>query len=68
MLCEHGHGRCTAPNTRCPHWQGTFCELDLTTNIVRDCHKCVFELCCQDSPVGCKKKYKRDAPDGGYYG
>lgn len=67
MLCEHGYGHCTAPNTKCSHWQGTFCELDLTTNIVRDCHKCVFELCCQDSPVGCKK-YKRDAPDGGYYG
>lgn len=28
MLCEYGHGRCTAPNTKCPHWIGTFCELD----------------------------------------
>lgn len=42
MLCEHGYGRCTAPDTNCPHWQGTFCELDLTTNVVRDCHKCVL--------------------------
>ena len=28
MLCEYGHGRCTAPDTICPHWQGTFCVLD----------------------------------------
>lgn len=28
-LCEWGHDICTAPNTQCPHWQGTFCELDL---------------------------------------
>lgn len=34
---------------------------------VRDCHKCVYEIGCHDNPVGCKK-YKRDAPDGGYYG
>lgn len=69
MLCEHGYGRCTAPDTKCPHWQGTFCELDLlTTNAVMKCHKCIFELCCQeDNPVGCKK-YKRDASDGDYYG
>lgn len=28
MLCDYGHGYCTAPDTICPHWQGTFCELD----------------------------------------
>lgn len=28
MLCDYGHGYCTAPNTTCPHWQGIFCELD----------------------------------------
>ena len=28
MICEYGHGRCTAPDTTCFHWQGTFCELD----------------------------------------
>lgn len=28
MLCEYGHGRCIAPNITCPHWIGTFCELD----------------------------------------
>ncbi len=27
-LCKYGHGCCTAPDTNCPHWQGTFCELD----------------------------------------
>lgn len=36
-------------------------------DIVRNCRKCVYELSCHGNPVGCKK-YKRDAPDGGYYG
>ena len=69
MLCEHGYGRCTAPNTNCPYWRGKFCALDVTTNtvIVRNCHKCVYEVGCQGNPIGCKK-YKRDSPDGGYYG
>lgn len=26
-MCEWGLGRCTALNTECPHWIGTFCEL-----------------------------------------
>lgn len=34
---------------------------------IRDCHKCVYEVGCHGNPVGCKS-YKRDAPDGGYYG
>ena len=33
----------------------------------RDCRKCVYEVGCYGNPVGCKS-YKRDAPDGGYYG
>ena len=33
----------------------------------RDCHKCVYEVGCHGNPVGCTS-YKRDAPDGGYYG
>lgn len=33
----------------------------------RDCHKYVYEVGCHDNPIGCKS-YKRDAPDGGYYG
>lgn len=28
MMCKWGHGICTAPDTICPHWIGTFCELD----------------------------------------
>lgn len=35
--------------------------------VVRDCHKCVYEIGCRNNPVNCKS-YKRDAPDGGYYG
>lgn len=34
---------------------------------IRDCRKCVYEVGCHGNPVGCKS-YKRDAPDGGYYG
>lgn len=109
MDCGYGHGVCKAPDTQCPHWQGTFCELDMMTRVIdkfdkevrehpeivekvvskycgqsvnveaitlgdkaimRDCHKCVYEGAyggCHESPLGCKK-YKRDAPDGGYYG
>ena len=35
--------------------------------VKRNCHKCVYEVGCHGNPVGCKR-YKRDAPDGGYYG
>lgn len=28
-MCEYIHGYyCTAPDTECPHWIGTFCEFD----------------------------------------
>lgn len=66
MDCGYGYGHCTAPDTQCPHWQGTFCELDQEL-VMRYCHKCVYEVGCHGNPLGCKK-YKRDAPDGGYYG
>lgn len=33
----------------------------------RDCHKCVYEIECHHNPIGCMS-YKKDAPDGGYYG
>ena len=33
----------------------------------RDCHRCAYEIGCHGNPVECKD-YKRDAPDGGYYG
>ena len=42
-------------------------EAKIDKDIVRDCHKCVYEVGCHGNPVGCKS-YKRDAPDGGYYG
>lgn len=127
MDCGYGHGECKAPDTQCPYWQGTFCELDKEAeeqeaereqyllspalyqayvdivdkfekyikehpefveeavrkfveqfvdvkdialgdkDIMRDCHKCVYKVGCHESQLGCKK-YKRDAPDGGYYG
>ena len=123
MACGYGHGVCKAPEGNCPHWQGTFCELDQEaelkaireartalckdckefesckqslydmtvclakkvshtypkqfmnidnvasgkSDILRDCHRCVYEVGCHENPLGCKK-YKRDAPDGGYYG
>lgn len=26
--CPYGYGLCEVPLKDCPHWQGTFCELD----------------------------------------
>lgn len=69
MDCGYGYGEYKAPDTQCPHWQETFCELGQGL-IMRDCHKCVYEGAyggCHESPLG-YKKYKRDASDGGYYG
>ena len=28
-MCPYGFGICFAPGGNCPHWVGTFCELDL---------------------------------------
>lgn len=28
-MCPYDHGICKAPDTICPHWMGTFCELDM---------------------------------------
>lgn len=51
MMCEYGHGCCTAHDTTCPHWQGTFCELDYNekddwaplpsdeAKVKRNCHR-----------------------------
>lgn len=33
----------------------------------RDCHKCAYEIECHRNPIGCMS-YKKDAPDGSYYG
>ena len=27
--CQYGYGWCEVPYKDCPHWQGTFCELDV---------------------------------------
>jgi hypothetical protein len=32
------------------------------------CYKCVYEGECRSFDKGDCKKYKRDPPDGGYYG
>lgn len=31
FYCPYGYGWCETPLKDCPHWQGTFCELDLLT-------------------------------------
>ena len=78
MGCKHGYGLCKTPWGKCPYWNEIYCELDFVkkewapripneNEIKRNCHKCVYEVGCTDNPVGCKR-YKRDAPDGGYYG
>ena len=35
--------------------------------VVRDCNKCVHQMGCRKSPLNCPD-YKRDPPDGGFYG
>ena len=32
------------------------------------CHKCLYSNMCTDIDTGDCKKYKKDSPDGGYYG
>ena len=55
------HGCCPVGNL--PIWK----EVEDDKQITRDCRKCVYEVGCHKNPVGCTD-YKRDAPDGGYYG
>ena len=39
-----------------------------SNEIIRNCDKCVNQMNCYSrNPKGCKN-YKKDAPDGGYYG
>lgn len=52
MLCEYGHGRCTAPNTKCIHWQGTFCELDIAK-----VQSTVLDNICKESLKNGDKEY-----------
>lgn len=42
MYCEYGHGRCIAPDTKCIHWMGIFCELDAPI-VVKKYHKCIYK-------------------------
>ena len=47
-MCEYGYGRCTAPDTNCPHWIGTFCELDIASinmraYLIKEKEKCVLQ-------------------------
>ena len=44
-FCDHGHGYCTAPDTDCPHWQGTFCELDKTNEELNAMRRAKNSLC-----------------------
>lgn len=64
--CNYGQGYCTSPYKTCPHWHWAPLLSD-EDKVKRNCHKCVYEVGCHGNPVGCKS-YKRDAPDGGYYG
>ena len=43
MDCGYGHGECKAPDTQCPHWKGTFCELDMMTRVIDKFDKVVKE-------------------------
>lgn len=42
--CEYGHGLCKAPETQCPHWQGTFCEMDVYEAMKK------FDAYCAEHP------------------
>lgn len=32
-MCEYMGVPCTAPYTICPHWMGTYCELDMEVDV-----------------------------------
>lgn len=35
-MCPYKDGaKCTAPDTDCPNWQGTFCELDESSKRIK---------------------------------
>lgn len=66
--CNKVHCLIGSPGSAGCHWEEkALKEAKIDNDIVRDCHKCVYEVGCHGNPVGCKS-YKRDAPDGGYYG
>ena len=45
MYCEYGHGRCTAPDTKCIHWMETFCELDEANEELNALRRAKNSLC-----------------------
>lgn len=49
-MCEYGYGRCTAPDTTCPHWIGMICELDETNEELNALRRAKNSLCGE-----CKK-------------
>ena len=45
MYCEYGHGRCTAPDTKCIHWMETFCEFDEANEELNALRRAKNSLC-----------------------
>ena len=40
--CPYGYGWCEVPYKDCPHWQGTFCELDVEARRMNELKPCPF--------------------------
>lgn len=40
--CPYGYGWCEVPCKDCPHWQGTFCELDVEAENMDELKPCPF--------------------------
>ena len=40
--CPYGYGWCEVPYKDCPHWQGTFCELDVEAEKMDKLKPCPF--------------------------
>ena len=44
-MCEYGHGRCIATDTKRLHWIGTFCELDEANEELNALRRAKNSLC-----------------------
>ena len=40
--CPYRYGWCEVPYKDCPHWQGTFCELDVEARRMNELKPCPF--------------------------